>query len=266
MHSVGITYKAVSAGGKAGLWTLESKGPAEPTSQPRQSHRKQNRPGFAPPDSWVWSGPVTISYFKRKIGFWQILAATQIRLKGSHSTPGPWGPSCFLGETLQLPEALGKLWRSRKGFILAPGWFFTHKSVVLPGGGRTGCLQTAGDASTLATWQFQRGLWKLEQSLIFCVLGTLNTGEITRSLLGSHLRWWHCFIPGQNQMSSFQVSSETQRSGHLWRWGEWFTDYPKASLEKNKNFTERVHFWENQVTFITSILYKRSNNCNRERR
>lgn len=81
---------------------------------------------------------------------------------------GPGGPSYFLGAMLQLPEALGKLWRSRKGFISAPGWFVIHKSVVFPSGGGTGCLQMAWAASTLAALlvrsarQFQRGLWKLK--------------------------------------------------------------------------------------------------------
>lgn len=31
-------------------------------------------------------------------------------------------------------------------------------------------------------------------------------------------------------------------------------DYPKANLEKKEYFTERMGFWKNQVSLITSIL------------
>lgn len=36
--------------------------------------------------------------------------------------------------------------------------------------------------------------------------------------------------------------------------GVFFIDYPKASLEKKEYLTERMHFWKNQITFLTSIL------------
>lgn len=42
------------------------KDPVEPTSQPLQSHRQQDSPVLAPPDSWVWSCPVATLFVCKK--------------------------------------------------------------------------------------------------------------------------------------------------------------------------------------------------------
>lgn len=110
---------------------------------------------------------------------------------------GPGGSSYFLGATLQLPEALGKLWRSRKGFILAPGCFLIQKSVVLPGGGED--WMPSDDwgrehAGSLVGMQFQRGLWKLQVSHLLC-FGDFKNWRSHKITSGLTLRMVTLFHP-----------------------------------------------------------------------
>lgn len=137
MHSqsVWITYKAVSAGAKARPWTRESQGSAEPASQP--ANHTANRTGL---DLLLQTAESEAALLQLFILKGKLLSGKSPLLHGSDwstntALQGPGGPSHFLGATLQLPEALGKVWRWRKGFISAPGWFLIHRSVVLPSGG-----------------------------------------------------------------------------------------------------------------------------------
>lgn len=107
--------------------------PLKPSSQHLQGHHEQDNPVRATICSWFWNCLVsTITYFKRKTAFWEIVPAMQTSWKCCHHMSGP---RVDPASTKRHPAAQGcgrQLWCSRKGFISAPGCFFICKSEVFP--------------------------------------------------------------------------------------------------------------------------------------